>query len=106
MAATTGLLQPSVRLRSACGPLDRRPSIHGVDLTNLDQLDLQQYLKNTAVLAVDQDLIAAKRIVNTGSHEVFAKMETNGDAIVGLFNTGGVAEKVSVQASAVGLPRE
>ena len=31
-------------------------------------------------------------------------METNGDAIVGLFNTGGVAEKVSVQASAVGLP--
>jgi len=31
-------------------------------------------------------------------------MEPNGDAIVGLFNTGGTAEKVSVQASAVGLP--
>jgi hypothetical protein len=30
-------------------------------------------------------------------------MEPNGDAIVGLFNTGGTAEKVSVQASAVGL---
>ena len=84
--------------------LGSAPFILGVDLTNLDQLDLQNYLGNTAVLAVDQDSIAAKRIVNTGNQEVFAKMETNGDAIVGLFNTGGVAEKVSVQASAVGLP--
>jgi hypothetical protein len=84
--------------------LGSAPLILGVDLTNLDQLDLQKYLKNTAVLAVDQDSIAAKRIVNTGNRQVFAKMETNGEAIVGLFNTGATAEKVSVQASAVGLP--
>jgi hypothetical protein len=84
--------------------LGSAPLILGVDLTNLDQLDLQQYLKNTAVLAVDQDSIAAKRVVNTGNQEVFAKMETNGDAIVGLFNTGGMAEKISIQASALGLP--
>ena len=84
--------------------LGSAPFILGVDLTNLDQLDLKNYLSNTAVLAVDQDSIAAKRIVNTGNREVFAKMETNGDAIVGLFNTGGMAEKVSVQASVVGLP--
>jgi hypothetical protein len=31
-------------------------------------------------------------------------METNGEAIVGLFNTGGIAETISVQASALGLP--
>lgn len=79
------------------------PLILGVDLTHLNQLDLQ-YLKNTAVLAVDQDSIAAKRVLNTANRQVFAKMEPNGDAIVGLFNTGGKAEKVSIQASAVGLP--
>ncbi|MFZ0742868.1 MAG: glycoside hydrolase family 27 protein [Terracidiphilus sp.] len=85
--------------------LGSAPLILGVDLTNLDQQDLQKYLKNTAVLAVDQDSIAAKRVVNAGNQQVFAKMEPNGEAIVGLFNTGSTAEKVSVEASAVGLPR-
>jgi hypothetical protein len=84
--------------------LGSAPLILGVDLTNLDQLDLQKYLSNTEVLAVDQDSIAAKRVVNTGNQQVFAKMETNGEAIVGLFNTGGIAETISVQASALGLP--
>jgi hypothetical protein len=84
--------------------LGAAPLILGVDITNLDQEDLQKYLKNAAVLAVDQDSIAAKRFVNNGNQQVFAKMETNGDAIVGLFNTGGKTEKkISIQASAVGL---
>ncbi|MGB8479265.1 MAG: glycoside hydrolase family 27 protein [Acidobacteriaceae bacterium] len=78
------------------------PLLLGVDLTHLDPLDLQ-YLKNTAVLAVDQDSIAAKRVVNSGARQVFAKKEANGDVIVGLFNTGNQAETVSVMASAVGL---
>ena len=77
----------------------------GVDLTHLDPLDLQ-YLKNTAVLAVDQDSIAAKRVVNDGSRQVFAKKEANGDVIVGLFNTASHAQTVSVAASAVGLPEK
>ncbi len=84
--------------------LGSAPLILGVDLTHLNRLDLQKYLKNTAVLAVDQDSIAAKRILNTSNRQVFAKTEPNGDTIVGLFNTGGRAEKVSIQASAVGLP--
>jgi len=78
------------------------PLILGIDLTKLDPQDLQ-YLKNTAVLAVDQDSIAAKRIVNSGDQQVFAKKEANGNVIVGLFNTGSASEKVSVSASAVGL---
>jgi Alpha galactosidase A/Alpha galactosidase C-terminal beta sandwich domain len=82
--------------------LGAAPLILGVDLTHLNQLDLK-YLKNTAVLAVDQDSIAAKRVLDTGNRQVFAKMEPNGEAIVGLFNTGGKAEEVSIQASAVGL---
>jgi len=84
--------------------LGSAPLILGVDLTNLDQRDLQEYLKNTAVLAVDQDSIAAKRIFHSGNQQVFAKMEPSGDAIVGLFNTGGTEEKISVTASAIGLP--
>ena len=85
--------------------LGASPLILGVDLTHLDQQDLQ-YLKNTAVLAVDQDSIAAKRVVNTGTQQVFAKKEANGDVIVGLFNTGSQAETVSIAASAVGLPEK
>jgi len=83
--------------------LGAAPLILGVDLTHLDPTDLDKYLKNTAVLAVDQDAIAAKRIVNSGNQQVFAKKQSNGDAIVGLFNTGEGAEKVSVPASAMGL---
>ena len=79
------------------------PLILGVDLTHLDPQGLQ-YLTNTAVLAVNQDSIAAKRLVNSGNRQVFAKTEANGEAIVGLFNTGENAETVSIQASAVGLP--
>ena len=84
--------------------LGAAPFILGIDLTQLDATDLEKYLKNSAVLAVDQDSIAAKRVVNTGNQQVFAKKEPNGDAIVGLFNTGGKAEEVSVAASIVGLP--
>ena len=83
--------------------LGSSPFILGVDLTHLDPPDLQ-YLKNTAVLAVDQDSIAAKRVVNTSTQQVFAKKEANGDVIVGLFNTGSEAQTVSVRASAAGLP--
>ncbi|MGB6686648.1 MAG: glycoside hydrolase family 27 protein [Terracidiphilus sp.] len=82
--------------------LGSSPLILGVDLTHLDQLDLQ-YLKNTVVLAVDQDSIAAKRVVNIGTQQVFTKKEINGDVIAGLFNTGSEAQTVSIRASAAGL---
>ena len=77
--------------------------ILGIDLTHLDATDLEKYLKNTEVLAVDQDSIAAKRVLNKDNQQVFAKTEPNGDAIVGLFNTGEKAEAVSVPASTLGL---
>jgi hypothetical protein len=82
--------------------LGAAPFILGVDLTRLDPTDLQN-LENSALLAVDQDSIAAKRVLNTGSRQVFAKREPNGDTIVGLFNTGKKAEEVSVPASSAGL---
>ncbi|HVV19517.1 MAG TPA: glycoside hydrolase family 27 protein [Pseudonocardiaceae bacterium] len=76
--------------------------ILGVDLTHLDSADLA-YLRNTDVLAVDQDSIAAKRVVNTHTRQVFAKTEPNGDVIVGLFNTGDTTQVVSVADRKLGL---
>jgi hypothetical protein len=79
------------------------PFILGIDLTHLDPTDLQKYLENSEVLAVDQDSIAAKRVLNAGNQQVFAKSEPNGDTIVGLFNTGVKAQEVSVPASTIAL---
>jgi hypothetical protein len=53
--------------------LGAAPFILGIDLTHLDPTDQQKYLENSAVLAVDQDSIAAKRVLNTGNQQVFAK---------------------------------
>jgi hypothetical protein len=86
--------------------LGASPLILGIDLTHLDQADLEKYLKNTEVLAVDQDSIAAKRVLKTGNHQVFSKKESTGDVIVGLFNTGAKSEEVSVPLSAVGLSQK
>ena len=84
--------------------LGAAPFILGIDLTHLDPTDLQKYLENADVLAVDQDSIAAKRVLNAGNQQVFAKKEPNGDAIVGLFNIGEKVEEFSVPASTVALP--
>ena len=87
MADNDGLTPVERQTQLSLWALGASPLLLGVDLTHLDSLDLQ-YLKNTAVLAVDQDSIAAKRVLNAGTRQVFAKKEANGDVIVGLFNTG------------------
>jgi hypothetical protein len=79
------------------------PLFLGTDLTHLDPTDLG-LLKNTDVLSVDQDAINAKRLSNTATTQVFAKTERNGDAVVGLFNTGDAPAAVSTTAGALGLP--
>ena len=102
--SNNGLTPDEKKTQLSLWALGSSPLILGVDLTHLNRQELQKYLKNTAVLAVDQDGIAAKRLVNTRSRQVFAKMETNGDVIVGLFNIGKMAEKISIQVSTLGLP--
>jgi hypothetical protein len=98
-----GLTSVERRTQLSLWVLASAPLILGIDLTHLDPQDLK-ILENTAVLAVDQDGIAAKRFVLHHSNQpVFAKIESNGDAIVGLFNTSRKPEKVSIQAIAVGL---
>jgi len=85
------------------GTLAASPLILGTDLTSLDPVDLG-FLKNRAVLAVDQDAVDASRIVSAGNEQVFAKTEKNGDVVVGLFNTTTQSEVVSTTAAAAGLP--
>lgn len=80
------------------------PLLLGSDLRYLTPEDLG-LLRNRAVLAVDQDGIAARRIRNTPRQQIFAKREPRGDAIVGLFNTGTTrSQRLSVGASEIGLP--
>lgn len=99
-----GLTPEERKTQLSLWALGSSPIILGVDLTHLDKSDMK-YLKNTSVLAVDQDGIPAKRFVDSGNCQVFAKIESNGDAIVGLFNTSDSKPKeVSIQTSTVGLP--
>ena len=79
------------------------PLILGTDLTHLDSTDLAM-LKNKAVIGVDQDALAAKRIVDSGNGQVFSKRESNGDYVIALFNTSASATTtVGVKLSAAGI---
>ena len=78
------------------------PLILGTDLTSLNRSDLGLLL-NRSVIAADQDGVDASRLVDTGTEQVFAKTEKNGDVVAGLFNTSGGAETISTTASALGL---
>jgi hypothetical protein len=98
-----GLTMDERQTQMSLWALAASPFILGTDLTNLDPADLA-LLKNTDVIAVDQDAIDASRISNTSTAQIFTKKEPNGDAIVGLFNTGSTPETISTSASALGLP--
>jgi hypothetical protein len=98
-----GLTPTERQTQMSLWALAASPLILGTDLTNLDPVDLG-YLKNTAVLAVDQDAIDASRIASTATQQVFAKTERDGSAVVGLFNTTTSPEAISTMASALGLP--
>ncbi len=79
------------------------PLVINADLTHLDPTDVS-YLKNSAVIAVDQDSIDAERIVDSGNDQVYAKTEKNGDIILGLFNYSGSAETTdTVNLASAGL---
>jgi hypothetical protein len=97
-----GLTVPERETQLSLWALASSPLILGTDLTHLDPTDLA-LLENTAVIAVDQDAIGASRVSDTSSSQVFAKKESNGDIIVGLFNTGGKTETISTSEAPVGL---
>jgi hypothetical protein len=79
------------------------PLLLGTDLTKLDATD-KAMLTNDRVLGVDQDGVAAKRIVSSGNQQVFSKKEPSGAYVVALFNTGTSGNQtISVNWSQVGF---
>jgi hypothetical protein len=99
-----GLTMDERKTQMSLWSLAASPLILGTDLTNMTVDDLK-LLKNTDVLAVDQDAIDATRLAKTNTAQIFAKTEKNGDAVVGLFNTGTATQSISTTAADLGLPQ-
>lgn len=99
-----GITKDERKTQLSLWALGASPLILGTDLTHLDKWETEEYLKNKEVLAVDQDGIAAKRFVDTKTEQVFAKMESNGDVIVGLFNISDETQEISIRATSLGIP--
>ncbi|MFF7982912.1 alpha-galactosidase [Streptomyces sp. NPDC007901] len=79
------------------------PLLLGTDLTHLDSVD-KAMLTNDRLIGVDQDGVAAKRIVSSGVKQVWSKKESDGQYVVALFNTGTSGNStVSVDWSQVGF---
>jgi alpha-galactosidase len=96
-----GLTAPERQSMMSLWAMGASPLILGTDLTNLDPTDLA-YLKNSAVLAVDQDSIDAARIVNNANQQVYSKTESDGSVVIGLFNysaTSSQTDTVSLSAA-------
>jgi alpha-galactosidase len=80
------------------------PLILSGDMTKLDKFTLS-LLTNDEVIEVDQDPLGrqACRIAQDGDTQVWAKDMEDGSKAVGLFNTGQIKAKVTLQWSDLGL---
>ncbi len=97
-----GLTYPERQTVLSLWSLASSPIILGTDLTQLCPQDLA-LLKNTAVLALDQDGVDASLIETQSGERVVAKTTPGGALAVGLFNTGLKEKVLSVSASTLGL---
>jgi hypothetical protein len=87
------------------------PLLLGTDLTQLTRATPaagvatdKAMLLNDRIIAVDQDGVAAKRIVSSGGRQVFSKKEADGSFVVALFNTNSSgSQAVSVNWTQVGF---
>lgn len=98
-----GISLPARKTVLSLWSLASAPLLLGSDLRQLVPEDAA-LLKNRAVIAVDQDGIAARRVLKEKTKQVFTKREPGGDVIVGLFNTSTTdPERVSIGLSELGL---
>ena len=101
--AQDGLTPPERQTQLSLWALGAAPLILGADLTHLNSLDLS-YLLNRSVIAVDQDGIDARRIVDTSTAQLFAKRERSDEGVVGLFNMTSRPRLLTVTQAQLGLP--
>lgn len=78
------------------------PLILGSDLTQLDSYDLG-LLENKAIIQLDQNGRAAKRVVYLPGLQVFTKSLPDGRTAVGVFNTSDQKEPFSIPVAVLGL---
>jgi len=125
-SADSGMSLAASESQLSLWSLGSAPLVLGSDLTSavtnaygtsagLTPTDLK-LLTNAQVIKVDQDSIDASRIALAGTpgdqagHQVFAKVEPGGDAIVGLFNTttklSSSPVAIATTAKALGLPAD
>ena len=125
-SADSGMSLAASETQLSLWSLGSAPLLLGGDLTSavtnaygssagLDPTDLS-LLTNAQVIKVDQDSIDASRIAKSGTpgskagSQVFSKVESGGDAVVGLFNTtsktSSKAVSISTTAAALGLPAD
>jgi alpha-galactosidase len=98
-----GITVPERQTMLSLWSLASSPLFMGNDLTNPDSGDLS-LLKNTAVIAVDQDGIPADRVIDSGNEQVFDKRQQNGTWDIGIFNTDSSASHTfSVSLAQLGL---
>jgi alpha-galactosidase len=101
--AADGLTLPERQTMMSLWSLAGAPLILGADLTRLDSAD-KAILANRAVIALDQDGIAARRIIDVVDEQVFAKRAPDGDWYIGIFNTDpSAAHTLSVWLPHLGL---
>jgi alpha-galactosidase len=101
--ADDGLTDPEAQSTMTLWSMAGSNLVLGTDLTSLNSTELG-YLKNSAVISVDQDGAAAGRIVDSGNGQVFSKRESDGDYVIALYNTSATATTtVSVPLSAAGI---
>jgi alpha-galactosidase len=81
-----GITVPERQTMLSLWSLASSPLFMGNDLTSLDSGDLA-LLKNTAVIAVDQDGIPGDRVISSGNEQAFDKRQQNGTWDIGIFNT-------------------
>lgn len=102
--AADGLTVPERQSVLALWSLASAPLILGSNLTALIPADVA-LLENRAVIRIDQDGIAARRVIDSGSEQVFAKQQPDGVWYIGVFNTDPAATQTfQVPLAPLGLP--
>jgi alpha-galactosidase len=101
--AGDGITVPQRQTMMALWSLAGAPLLLGTDLTHLDRGDLA-LLENRAVIAVDQDGVAARRVIDEGPEQVFVKRDPGGAWYVGVFNTStSAARRFTVPLGRLGI---
>lgn len=104
-AAHDGLTVPERRTMLSLWALAGAPLILGSDLTRLTIVD-KAMLENRTVIAIDQDGIAARRLIDSGYEQVFVKHQPDGTWYIGIFNTDtSAAQTFGVQFARLGVSR-